>query len=84
VETLLSANVFWSQTAGATLSLVPATRALLLARRFELERLTVAEFEAALGDLLNATELWRDLVARPEENAQPSWDTAAAMAGGRA
>lgn len=41
METLLSANLFWRDTAGATLSLDPDTRAVLMAQRLP---------EAALRD----------------------------------
>lgn len=66
LETLLAANLFWTQTAGATLALLPANRALVLARRFELERLEQVQFEEALAGFLDAAELWREALLKPE------------------
>ena len=84
LEALLAANLFWARTGGATLALLPANRALLLARRLELERLSLADFEASLGEFLKAADAWREQLALPEPREGASWEAAAAMAGVRA
>ena len=66
LETLLAANLFWIQTAGATLALLPANRALVLAQRFELERVEQVHFEEALARFLDTADLWRDALLKPE------------------
>ena len=66
VESLLAANLFWTQTAGATLSLLPANRALILARRFELQHIELASFEEDLASFLNAADVWREALLKPD------------------
>lgn len=59
VEALLSANLYWQETAGATLSLEPFSRAALIARRIATVELNGPEdLEAALDEFGRAAITW--------------------------
>jgi hypothetical protein len=65
-QALLAGNLFWARTGGATLSLLEATRGVILARQFNLDHLDAHAFETALGEFLNAADAWRAELAAPE------------------
>ncbi len=73
METLLSANLFWRDTAGATLSLEPDTRAVLMAQRLPeaalrdtaVLRLAVDRFAMMLNSWTEVVQEWTQLSTTP-------------------
>ena len=60
IEALLSGNLFWQDTAGATLSLEPFSRAAIIARRFAVAEISAPEeFEVRLEQFAQAAIAWR-------------------------
>jgi len=63
-ELLLSANLFWAGTNGATLSVEPADRLVYLAASTPLAGLEYPDFEAWLGGFVAAADRWTENVAK--------------------
>ena len=76
LRTLLEANFLWQATFGATLALEPASGALVLHRRLEVQSLSVLRLRAALADILRAAQTWAraaaDLTAGKEQEGAPA------------
>jgi len=61
LELLLSANLMWRETDGATLSLDPYSRAVILAKSYTpLELNTVYDLQSALDKFCQLTQSWRE------------------------
>lgn len=71
---LMSANLYWHRTRGATLGLEEATNGIILAYAREVTALDGASFETLVENLLNEAEKWR---ARIRGEAPADSDTAA-------
>ena len=70
-ESLLQANLFWSGTDGATLSVEPQTGSVFLARQLPQQVVDLPTFETMMESFVNIAEFWTDELARL---SQPSGD----------
>ena len=70
-ESLLQANLFWSGTDGATLSVEPQTGSVFLARQLPQQVMDLPTFETLMESFVNIAEFWTDELARL---SQPSGD----------
>jgi len=57
---VLSGNLFWAETHGATLALEDSTDSLVLAREVDVSKMSEDEFQDLLGLFLDAADWWRD------------------------
>ena len=55
-DKLLSANLFWQNTQGATLSIDSKKQAVFLAQRYDLHQMSFPQFEQHLEKFVNAAE----------------------------
>ena len=63
LEAMLSANLFWRDTAGATLSLEPHSRNIIFAEQFsQCQFENYNQFEVAVLEFVQYTEYWQKLV----------------------
>jgi Tir chaperone protein (CesT) family len=74
-EQLLEGNLLWQDTGGATLSLDRQGNRVMLHQDLPAERLSEADFKAAVEQFVNAAEAWTERVS---EGAAPPRDGAGA------
>jgi hypothetical protein len=60
---LLSANLFWQGTAGATIGVDPADHEVIIARQLLVDRLESQAFVAAIDDFAKLCDAWRSYLA---------------------
>ena len=70
LRTLLSANLYWSQTRGATLSLEQATNGIILAYARNVLEMDGTMLETIVENLLNQAEIWRKRIKAFENKPQ--------------
>lgn len=72
----LSANLFWAETAGATLALAAQSSAILLQRQMLLQSLDVQQLAACLEQFANQCEQWTAKLggSAADDSSAPSAD----------
>ena len=66
---LLEANVFWQETAGATLSVDSSDGEVMLAYQEPAEATTPERFETLLKNFADAAHIWQQTILRESESA---------------
>ncbi|QAU24766.1 CesT family type III secretion system chaperone [Dyella sp. M7H15-1] len=66
---LLNANVFWQETAGATLSVIGHDGTVMLAMQTPEDAMSLVSFEAQLDDFVKAVEYWSEQLSNEKAPA---------------